>query len=331
MGSDAGGRRYGPSGQLPLPQADYSWVRSGYFLRTCENGFTTLVCFGVTPKVRERLEVFLQGGSISDAIAEPYILLDLILDGLWREVDQCVWNMNEILGPLEHVSYRKPKFITPWLPMTDPFQRILVLANEPGKRLNSNEAQFSGLHNLAKHIIYLGEAVESCLLLVDGIRSELCSRRLPSRNGSSGINIMLASTHLTTQLISSLTYRRSLFCSTKMRLDSLSKRVDNAINLAFNVVTLSDSMLMLQDSRVMKIIATITVLFLPATAVAAVIGSQLFLTKFEEGTWMVRGTPLFSVFWWISIPLTLIVALFGWALFRWGFSLNVNTRLLRKK
>ncbi|KAJ2979196.1 hypothetical protein NUW58_g7265 [Xylaria curta] len=261
-GADAGSRRYGHPGRPPLPQADYSWLRSGYFLRTYENGCTTLACFGATLRVREQFEAFVRGDSVGDAIAEPYILLDLILDGLWREVDQQVWNMNDVLGPLEH--------------------RILVLANEPGQRLNSSKAQFAELHNLAKHIVYLCEALESCLLLIDGVRSEVSGRGSSSRNGSSSTSTTLTSGHLSTQLASSLIYRRSLFRSTKMRLDSMSKRIDNAINLAFNVVTLSDSMVMLQDSRVMKIIATITILFLPATAVATVIGSQLFLTEFEE-------------------------------------------------
>ncbi|RYC61520.1 hypothetical protein CHU98_g4697 [Xylaria longipes] len=251
--SDARSRRYGHPGQPPLPQADYSWLRSGYFLRTYENSCTTLACFGATPRVRERFEAFVHGDSVGGTMAEPYVLLDLILDGLWREVDQQVWNMNEVLGPAEH--------------------RILVLANEPGQRLNSSKSQFAELHNLAKHIVYLCEAVESCLLLIDGIRSEVGGRCSPSRNGSSSTSTTLTSVHLSTQLVSSLMYRRSLFRSTKMRLDSMSKRIDNAINLAFNVVILSDLMLMLQDSRVMKIIATITILFLPTTAVAAVIGS----------------------------------------------------------
>ncbi|KAI0198084.1 hypothetical protein F4808DRAFT_463113 [Astrocystis sublimbata] len=299
-GSDVGRRRYGSCGQLPLPQADYSWVRSGYFLKTCEDGCTTLACFGATPRVRERLEDFIHGASIGRAVAEPYTLLDLILDGLWREVDQNVWNMNNVFGPLEH--------------------RTLMLANEPGKRLDSSKVKFCGLHNLAKHIVYLGEAVESCQLLVDGIMSELGSRRSAFKNESSSTSTSTTSTtvNLPTQLVSSLTYRRSLFRSTKIRLDSLSKRIDNAIGLAFNVVTLSDSMLLLQDSRAMKIIAAITVLFLPATAVGTVIGSQLFLTELEEGAWLVRGTPLFSIFWWISIPLTLAVAFLAWALLRWG-------------
>ncbi|KAI1424995.1 hypothetical protein F5Y12DRAFT_397682 [Xylaria sp. FL1777] len=298
--SDAGNRRYGRPGQLPLPQADYSWLRSGYFLRTSENGHTTLACFGATPRVRELLEAFVHSDSISDAIAEPHILLDLILNGLWREVDHQVWNMSEVFGPLEH--------------------RMLVLAREPGQKLNSNKAHFADLHNLAKHIIYLCEAVESCLSLIDGIQMEVekyasnTYLSLPSQNGSSSTGTTFTSVHISSRLIASIKNQRSLFRSTKLRLDSMSKRIENTINLAFNVVTLSNSMLMLQDSRVMKIIATITIFFLPATAVATVTGSQLFLTQLEDGMWSVKGTPLFSVFWEISIPLTLGVALVGWIL-----------------
>ena len=39
-------------------------------------------------------------------MVESYILLDLIMDGLYLEVDENVWSMNKIFGALEHVSDR---------------------------------------------------------------------------------------------------------------------------------------------------------------------------------------------------------------------------------
>lgn len=87
-----------------LPQADYSYYRSGFFLRANLDGNVTLVCFGPTPKVQQRLREFISNQAYGDVPLEPYILFDLLLDGLHLDVDSTVWKMNHVFGSLEHVS-----------------------------------------------------------------------------------------------------------------------------------------------------------------------------------------------------------------------------------
>lgn len=93
-----------PSDARVLPQADYSYSRSSFFLSTSNTGAVTLCCFGASPQVQERLKRFLKSPAWSQALVESYILLDLIMDGLYLEVDENVWSMNKIFGALEHVS-----------------------------------------------------------------------------------------------------------------------------------------------------------------------------------------------------------------------------------
>jgi hypothetical protein len=70
-----------------------------------------------------------------------------------------------------------------------------------------------------------------------------------------------------------------------------------------------DSTMMRHDSSSMKIIAAITMVFLPTTAVASVIGSQLFLSTVNEDSegsyWEVKASPLLNTLWMIAGPLTL--------------------------
>lgn len=89
-----------------LPQADYSWHRVGFFLRADADGSTTLVCFGSTPRVRQRLTEFINAKAWEHVATDPYVLFDLILDGLYFEIDDTVWKMNTVFGPLEHVSFQ---------------------------------------------------------------------------------------------------------------------------------------------------------------------------------------------------------------------------------
>ncbi|RYP82713.1 hypothetical protein DL770_005525 [Monosporascus sp. CRB-9-2] len=116
----------------PLPQADYSYLRSGFFLRTTADAGTTLACFGASPRVRARLQGFIAHSSRNDAIAEPYLLLDLIIDGLFQDVDDNVWNMGTVFGALEHLT--------------------LTLANSRYERNIGKKMPFVPLHNVAKHI-----------------------------------------------------------------------------------------------------------------------------------------------------------------------------------
>lgn len=110
-------------------------------------------------------------------------------------------------------------------------------------------------------------------------------------------------------LFDNLRHRRSLFNGLRLRLSSLQRRVDNSTGLEFNLVTLQNSLMMRRDASSMKIIAAITMVFLPTTAVASIVGSQLFTVTFSEqdGTWDVQTSPLFKMLWVVATPLTLLV------------------------
>ncbi|RMJ12759.1 hypothetical protein BHE90_008356 [Fusarium euwallaceae] len=265
-----------------LPQADYSWHRAGFFLRVENDGSTTLVCFGAMPRIRQRINEFVAAKAWQHVVTDPYILFDLLFEALYFEVDDTVWKMNTVFGPLEHL--------------------ILEYANSKNIRKMSSKIPFAAMHNCAKHIIHIAEAIDSCIMLVDATLRNVGNHEhtRPTTNEP-----------ILKQLRETLQYRRSLFGSSQLRLNSLQKRIDNAITLSFNLVTQQDSMVMIQDSNSMKVIAAITMIFLPTTGVATVIGSQLFLSDPHDGgkTWDVMLTPLFWTMWWISIPLTIFVVL----------------------
>lgn len=198
---------------------------------------------------------------------------------------------------------------------------------------------FVELHNLAKHIIHLNEAIQSGLLLTGGLLSRLKALEPNSvpvlqKSHSSGSGTTLTPDDVRQQLRDSLEYRQSLFQSTSLRLGSLQKRVENAITLSFNLVTQQDSLVMIQDSSSMKIIAAITMIFLPTTAITGIVGSQLFLTSHSDtdGTWTVLRTPLFAWLWWLTVPVTMVVILLGWAWWKYAQPDNLEKRpqLLRK-
>lgn len=304
-------------GTHALPQADYSWLVSSFFLRVHEDGGVVLVCFGAPPEVRRRIEGFLDSGKWHDVKANPYVLFDLVLEGLYLAVDEMVWNMNAIFGPLEHVSCRPtpPAHCSNGLTRR---QSILELAHTKDYGQLSSKISFAALHNCAKHIIYLAEGLEACMLVVDA--ALMNSEGVP-QDPSDGPSAETRA-RVQQQLEECLRYRRSLFRSTQLRLASLQKRIDNTITLAFNVVTQKDSMVVTRDSSVMKMIAGVTMIFLPTTGVAAVAGSQLLVSNWHEdqGSWSVVATPLFWLTWWIAIPATVCVVALAFVWQWWAHS-----------
>ncbi|KAH7144514.1 hypothetical protein B0J13DRAFT_595924 [Dactylonectria estremocensis] len=221
------------------------------------------------PRVSDRLNEFITSRSCDHVTNEPYILFDLILEGLFYEVDDTL---------------------------------ILESANSKNVRKISSRIPFAALHNYAKHIIHIAEALASCVRLVDATIQNVGDHpQIPRQENSDQV---------IRQLQECLQYRRSLSRSSQLRLGSLQKRIDNAITLSFNLVTQQDSLVMIQDSNSMKVIAAITMIFLLTTGVATIIGSQLFLANPQgDKSWDVLTTRLFWAMWWVSIPLTIFVVI----------------------
>lgn len=99
-----------------LPFEDYSWNHSAFFLRVDNDRRVTLVCFGAMPQIKARLDEFISAGSWTDVASQPYILFDLVLEGLYFEVDNALWRMSKVFGPLEHVGQPMRPFAL--LPLT---------------------------------------------------------------------------------------------------------------------------------------------------------------------------------------------------------------------
>lgn len=179
---------------------------------------------------------------------------------------------------------------------------------------------FAALHNISKHAIYLSEAIASQLLLIEEILTRIARSPSPQTHDTSppSQGKEQQSVH------ASLEYCKTLYQSTQLRLGSLQRRVDNIIALSFNLVTQQDSLTMIRDSKrmltdsrrmivdstTMKAIAALTMVFLPATAVATIMGNSLF----DDGG---RVTPQFYVMWYVVVPLTLVVFLCTYFWMRW--------------
>ncbi|KAF1990353.1 hypothetical protein K402DRAFT_401202 [Aulographum hederae CBS 113979] len=294
--------------------ADYSWWRSGFFLKykprlqqnqslgsqdtlvsvSDEQEHITLVCFGAPWEMEQRFRGLLASPAWEDILRDPYILFNIVLDELFLHMDHIAWDLSKVFGGME--------------------VKTLSTAKYPGEAAAA--INFVALHNTAKHTIYLIEGFNAILTTLDALRATHKHNHSDMKPSALISNTQAAFRH-----------RKSLFQSSHLRLTSLEKRMQNLISLSFNLVTQQDSRILQVDSQLMKTIATMTLLFLPATTVATIFSSQFFVFGNGDGSGdgsasaggsggsgasHITVSGVFWLFWVIAVPLTAAVVGVGW-------------------
>ncbi|KAL7791885.1 hypothetical protein V8C37DRAFT_416605 [Trichoderma ceciliae] len=281
--------------------------QTAFFLEASNDTNITLVCFGAGPGVRRRMKELIKSQGWTDVSISPYLLFDVVLEGLHEEVDDTVWKIEEEFAPLERSIIR------------------LGGAECPSSSLRVPLAE---LYFFERHVTELSRALESVIMIGEGVHSS-AGIRIPStkesivqspsspRNSSSSRRSLVD-----LQLRECLEYRRTLFRSTQLRLSKLQKQTKAATALVSNLMAQQQSEAVRQGPVSMKLIAASIVVFLPTIAVATIAGSQLLMSEQEDegDSWDVSATPLFYLLWYISIPLTLAVVFLslGWLWWRQG-------------
>ena len=94
------------------------------------------------------------------------------------------------------------------------------------KRFNNprEDVDFVGLHNVAKHVIFMKEGLEAVLSTTKSMLER--HEKLYHHRGSNS-----PSARITTATHAALTYQRELLLSLSLRIMSLERRMQNTINL----------------------------------------------------------------------------------------------------
>lgn len=201
-------------------QADLTWIKAGFFLRwvpaTDPNSHVTLICFGAPSELEFRFQHLAQTSFWKAAVQDPFSLFAFVFDELFLETDRIVWALSAVFRHVEKVYFLVRDRYTSCTDRRE--QRTLEQANRLGSEISP---EFVGMHNIAKHIIFLKEGSDAALLTLKEIRKHHTG--LP--RGSSGGSEAWETTEQT------LRYNEGLFQSTNLRLVTLEKRMQNIINL----------------------------------------------------------------------------------------------------
>ncbi|OAA53160.1 Mg2+ transporter protein, CorA-like/Zinc transport protein ZntB [Cordyceps fumosorosea ARSEF 2679] len=152
------------------------------------------------------------------------------------------------------------------------------------------DRSYRKLHDLARHAIHITETTATTLSTVERI----CAAHGQYAD-EDGQSTLTKSTRKRVQ--DHFLLQRQIVLGLQNRALATKDRLHNEIQLSFNTVVKN-------DSGVMKTIARLTLLFLPATFVSAIFSMSFFNFSPERDLWTV--SHMFWVYWVVAAPLTVM-------------------------
>ena len=101
-----------PRWSRPSQESDGTWLRSGIFLRWRQSAVNKddtseadMIIFSSTISLQRNLESLVTRSTWRQALEDPFCLLVVVLDDLYRQVDEAAAKVHKILQSAEHVGH----------------------------------------------------------------------------------------------------------------------------------------------------------------------------------------------------------------------------------
>ncbi|KAI9925110.1 hypothetical protein AWENTII_006762 [Aspergillus wentii] len=230
--------------------------------------------------------------SNSDRKSNPYVWHTAFADQAKEIYNHSVWSMRDLVRDVEK-------------------QR-----DEP----NNPAPEFPKLHDIARHISHANENLEVALHTIDSVIQEQRTWRVEYAVDKKK--------PLWIQNQQRLRFIAKELHSQSTRCRSLSDRMKNEINLAFNLVSQKFGRNAQSDSAMMKTIALVSLIYLPATFVSGLFGMNFFNLSDDNGQQLWIMSDNFWLYWAITIPLTILTVII-WAIWHYSDRITSTARRIR--
>jgi hypothetical protein len=256
--------------------SEYGWYKINVFVQWLSSPQQTRVVIFDAPKALESQMPALLDRFGCEAMADPFWIYPILFEQIVQLQDTTVWTARNWIRTLEK-----------------------------SRGASSNvHTDFSGLHDVSRHVIHVTEMLDLCLGVVKHTRQ----RHRVYLSGAEGVQPtqMNASKMINGQL----QFFETMLENLGYRSLSNKERLNNEIQLSFHMVTQVNAELSLQISRsartdgtLMKTVAVLTLVFLPATFLSAVFSMSFF--SYEAGEEWKMSSSIWIYFAW-AIPVTLL-------------------------
>jgi hypothetical protein len=259
----------------------YQWYEMS-FLSTFSNQRNLLLCFDVPEFLTNGMLDVLSGGDHSNAAAGPYGLHQPLLEQLMTLYDKSVWDIARIMRNNEQSK---------------------------GPSGNTDLQYFLKLYEDSRHTVHSIETTQEAAKVYERIAQHCESLILRAGNHQ---DVLSTRSEM-------LRFHHTMMQGLVARAISNDRRMGNEQNLTSNLMTQLDNktnveiaMAAKDDSASMKAIAIVTMTFLPATFVSALLGMNFFAYDPDAHGGHVTYSPDLWMYFVISIMLTLLCFAMYW-------------------
>ncbi|KAG9554635.1 hypothetical protein KCU71_g8829, partial [Aureobasidium melanogenum] len=252
------------------------------FSRWTDKG-NLLICFDTPEDFPQKFEATLQArqGDAGETVRKPYALHIMLMDFVIPIYDRSIWDMSRKVREIEE------------------------------HRESLSDMSFPGLHEMARHTAHATETAQVAGNVIERMASE-CEALTERQNDDDAEQAMY-------ERLETLKMHHSMMLGVAARSISNEKRLSNEINLVFNVMAQKDNDVNIgiaratrADSVAMKTIAIVTLTFLPATYVSAILGMNFFSYNPDTHGGHISYSPDLWLYFVVSIPLTVAVLTIWW-------------------
>ncbi|EPS42093.1 hypothetical protein H072_3950 [Dactylellina haptotyla CBS 200.50] len=278
-----------PTRQFPMDY-DYKWYKMGFFSTWSQSGHKSILCLDCPQDLIISVRLSLDNCSNDHFLVDPYSFHQIIIRGIVNIYDNSIWTIRDVVRDVEKAGYRKDLSTG-----TVASNTTQSLQNRPNNR--KPEPNFDHLHEAGRHVIHSTET-----LIVATQESERIMVRQRERMDRL-TNAAEEEKRCMIQIGDNLRFYHGMIYAFKARSESMQARHQSEIGLAFNTVAQYHSRVAVEDAAAMKVIAALTVAFLPATFVSAVFSMSFFNNQGGDDGWSISDK--FWIYWAFAIPLTI--------------------------
>ncbi|OAA35598.1 Mg2+ transporter protein, CorA-like/Zinc transport protein ZntB [Beauveria brongniartii RCEF 3172] len=260
-----------------------------------------MLVFDASPETQTMLLDSLMTSQRNDETRDPFWIYYRILNGVIVLHDKSIWDLRDQVRDIER-SYPNKS------PSDESIGKGIGERSKPNYRV---------LHDLARHAIHIAETTSVTVNVIKGIHA--AHREYLSSQSTEGLANLRAKS-IQKRVQDQLLLYDQLAVGLQNRAEAVKDRLHNEIQLSFNTVTQEDAATTIQisliaqtDSRVMRMIAYLTLAFLPATFVSAIFSTSFFNFNPEHQKYSV--SKMFWVYWVFAALVT--VGMF-YMFRRWG-------------
>ncbi|KAK6347331.1 hypothetical protein TWF696_007400 [Orbilia brochopaga] len=269
----------------------YDWYKMGFFSTWSQSGIKSILCLDCPKDLVFSIRKSLDAANNYFFLADPYSFHQVIVRGIVDVFDKSIWTLRDVVRQVEKAGSENLAAAN-----ASTSNSAIFPQNRPSVR--RPEPDYDHLHEAARHVFHCTETLVVTTQLLERMVLRHRDRMMMLSNAPEEELACMR------QIQDHLGCYQGMIYAFRCRSEAMQSRHQNEISLAFNTVAQYHSKVAVVDAAAMRVIAALTVVFLPATFVAAIFSMSFFNNDGSDGGWKLSSE--FWIYWAFAVPLTVM-------------------------